>query len=226
MTTLRAIAFLSIAILAACGDSTGKEKIEEKVPGDDEIERDLPAEYCALHDQCYPGDYQSVSECELDIAGEIEELEPLAPGCSEAGRKYFACLSELEGCDALDAYYDEIPAASYPCREEELLLEHACDPIENATLEDRELARAVCALEYGCYPEDYASASQCEEEILEEIVLSREESQSCGRATLSLYECVQGLSGCEELDRYWDGLPGETGYPCAAEENFIVEACD
>lgn len=66
-------------------------------------------------------------------------------------------------------------------------------------------------------PEQRTEAVEACEENFED---AEEIGTECYDGVMDLTSCIVDLS-CDELEEYWVGEPGTTGYPCAAQDEAI-----
>lgn len=73
-------------------------------------------------------------------------------------------------------------------------------------------------------PEQQTEMMESCQEVFED---AEEIGPECYDGIMDLTECLVDLS-CGELEEYWGGEPGTTGYPCAAQDEalFIDGVCD
>lgn len=79
----------------------------------------------------------------------------------------------------------------------------------------------MCENDVVCFPDDWDSVQECVDDCADE---GRGESAECLAAQRGLNLCLAGLD-CDDLDRFWQTLPGTAGdYPCR-DEDVAVEDC-
>ncbi len=98
----------AVAVFAGCGD-----------------DGDLCTSYCATFTECYPEDEQ-IPPCEPVCRDHLETSAALGADCGDAVERLAACVGALPTCDAVYAYWDEIPPNDYPCKAGDDSVESLC----------------------------------------------------------------------------------------------------
>ncbi|MGB5812374.1 MAG: hypothetical protein WBG86_17685 [Polyangiales bacterium] len=108
MTIIRMATLVSIGVLMlSCGDSNGTANCDA---------------FCNVAEECGGQDQSAcVSEC-LDDATIAEEV---SAACLDAFASLNGCVGGLT-CPQAEAWLDEVPPDSYPCRNEDLAIEEDC----------------------------------------------------------------------------------------------------
>jgi hypothetical protein len=104
MIQLRTIVFLALSGIAFLGCG-----------GDDNNCKSA----CAVISSCTTQTTQScLDECQADY----NEASDYSSACGTAVNNVAACVGGLS-CEQLDAWFEEVPADSYPCRDEDIAID-------------------------------------------------------------------------------------------------------
>jgi hypothetical protein len=74
---------------------------------------------CAVISSCTT---ESTQSCLDQCQGDYNEASDFSSACAKAVDNLAACVGGLT-CEELDAWFEEVPADSYPCRAEEIAIE-------------------------------------------------------------------------------------------------------
>jgi hypothetical protein len=82
--------------------------------GDDDSTTALCESFCAKDTECYPE--EQIEFCEQECRYELDVAAATSEACGSAVEGLFACVVNLPTCEAVNAYWVEIPSDSYPCK--------------------------------------------------------------------------------------------------------------
>jgi len=108
------IPIVVLSSLAGCSDQ----------PFDDDFDRTC-SPWCTVADGCTRSDY--FSQCMSECARELYYAESVSSQCADSVRNQNVCLSELT-CEELDAWREEVPPDSYPCKDADDAVYAVCFP--------------------------------------------------------------------------------------------------
>ena len=110
MNLPKALGFILFGTLAiGCGDSN---------TGGGQSVNNCPAA-CSVITSCTG---ESTASCMAQCEGDLMEATEFSAACRDAVNDLTACIGGLS-CEQLDAWFEEVPADSFPCRAEEIAID-------------------------------------------------------------------------------------------------------
>jgi hypothetical protein len=95
-------------------------------------------------------------------------------------------------------------------------------PDAASAVTDQQLAAQFCAVEYGCFPDDWPSEQTCVDEVTSGLAAAENDSAACYAAMRGLVTCLKDLN-CAQLDDYWTEPTPD--YPCNEHDTAVDAAC-